>query len=170
VWPRPIRWGLLFPCALIVAVSLWNHYTYEGFPRAPFERVAAFLSAHYQVGDIIVHSNKLSFFPTHYYDRKLPQSFIADPPGSPSDTLAYPTQEALGLFAVPDLATAVRGHDRVWLVIFRRALEEYRSAGYVDHPHRLWLEKRYTLVSLHTFGDLDVVEYVLRIPPLASGR
>ncbi|MGQ9502300.1 MAG: glycosyltransferase family 39 protein [Anaerolineae bacterium] len=167
VWSKPVRWSILFPCTLIVVVSLWNHYTYMGFPRAPFERVATFLRAHYQVGDVIVHSNKLSFFPVHYYDRTLPQSFIADPPGSPSDTLAYPTQEALGLFAIPDLATAVRGHERVWFVIFRRAMEEYRAAGYTDHPHRLWLEQRYTLVSFHTFGDLDVAGYILRAPPLA---
>ncbi len=169
-WPKPIRWGMLFPCALIVAASLWNHYTYIGFPRAPFERVAAFLHAHYQTGDTIVHSNKLSFFPTHYYDRTLPQSFIADPSGSPSDTLAYPTQEALGLFAAPDIAAAVRGHERVWFVIFHRAMEEYRAAGYIDHPHHLWLGQRYTLVSLHTFGDLEVAEYILRIPPLARER
>ncbi|MCS7260857.1 MAG: glycosyltransferase family 39 protein [Anaerolineae bacterium] len=165
-WPQPVRWGMLLPCALIVAVSLWNHYSYTGFPRAPFARVAAFLRAHHQLGDVIVHSNKLSFFPTHYYDRVLPQSFIADPPGSPSDTLAYPTQAALGLFAIPDIATAVQGHKRVWLVIFRRAVEEYQAAGYLDHPHRLWLEQRYSLVSLRTFGDLDVAEYRLRILPL----
>ncbi|PWH20361.1 MAG: hypothetical protein DDG58_02805 [Ardenticatenia bacterium] len=169
-WPRLVRWGILLPCALIVAISLGNHYTYTSFPRAPFARVAAFLRAHHQVGDVIVHSNKLSFFPTYYYDRTLPQSFVADPPGSPSDTLAYPTQEALGLFAVPDIATAVRGHERVWFVIFRRAVEEYRAAGYLDHPHRLWLEQRYTLVSLRTFGDLDVAEYLLRVPPLALHR
>jgi hypothetical protein len=68
--------------------------------------------------DVIVHSNKLTFFPTHYYDRTLPQSFIADEPGSRSDTLAYPTQQALGLFATPDVETAVQGHERVWFVIF----------------------------------------------------
>ena len=169
-WPKLARWGILFPCAIVVAISLWNHYTYISFPRAPFDRVAAFLRAHYQVGDVIVHSNKLSFFPTHYYDRTLPQSFIADPSGSPSDTLAYPTQEAVGLLAAPDIAAAVRGHERVWFVIFRRAMEEYRAAGYTDHPHRLWLGQRYTLVSLHTFGDLDVAEYVLRTPPLARAR
>ncbi|MGC8878559.1 MAG: glycosyltransferase family 39 protein [Anaerolineae bacterium] len=169
-WPKLVRWGILFPCVLIVTFSLWNHYTYIGFPRAPFKRVASFLHAHYQAGDIIVHSNKLSFFPTHYYDRMLPQSFVADPPGSPSDTLAYPTQEALGLFAAPDMATAVRGHERVWFVIFHRAVEEYRAAGYTDHPHRLWLEQRYSLVSLHAFGDLDVAGYILRTSPLARDR
>ena len=68
--------------------------------------------AHHQPGDVIVHSNKLTFLPTHYYDRSLPQDFVADEPGSPSDTLAYPTQQALGLFATSDIATATLGHEQ----------------------------------------------------------
>jgi uncharacterized membrane protein len=163
--PRPVKWGLLLPSALIVVASLWNHYTYAQFPRAPFDQAAAFLRAAYQSGDVIVHSNKLTFFPTHYYDRTLPQSFIADEPGSPSDTLAYATQQALGLFAVPDIETAVQGHERAWFVIFRRAVDEYRAAGFADHPQRSWLAQHYTLVSVTPFGDLDVYEYVSHPPP-----
>ncbi len=166
--PRPVKWGLLLPAVVIVAASLCNHYTYAQFPRAPFAQVAAYLRAHRQPGDAIVHSNKLTFFPTHYYDRPLPQAFIADEPGSPSDTLAYPTQEALGLFATPDLATATRGHDRVWLVIFHRAVDEYREAGQLDHPHRIWLERHYNLMSVTSFNDLDLYEYQAGPPPAAA--
>jgi len=168
--PRPVKWGVLLPSALIVAVSLWNHYGYAQFPRAPFDRAAAFLRAHSQPSDLIVHSNKLSFFPTHYYDRELPQSFIADEPGSPGDTLAYPTQEALGLFATPDIETAARAHERVWLVMFRRAVDEYRSAGYADHPQRIWRGQHYDLNSVTSFNDLDVYEYQSGPPPVASRR
>ncbi len=157
--PRPVKWGLLLPSALIVAASLVNHYSYAQFPRPPFDEAAAYLRAHYQPGDVIVHSNKLTFLPTHYYDRSLPQLFIADEPGSPSDTLAYPTQQALGLFATPDVATATQGHQRVWFVVFRRAIAEYRAAGYPDHPHKLWLASHYRLVGEVSFNDLDVYRY-----------
>ena len=75
--PRLVKWGLLLPSALIVAAALINHYGYAQFPRPPFDRAAAYLRAHYQPSDVIVHSNKLTFFPTHYYDRSLPQEFIA---------------------------------------------------------------------------------------------
>jgi hypothetical protein len=106
--PRPVKWGLFLPSALIVAAALINHYGYAQFPRPPFDQVAAYLRVHYQPGDVIVHSNKLTFLPTHYYDRSLPQDFIADEPGSPSDTLAYPTQKRQG--APPlDIATAAWG-------------------------------------------------------------
>jgi len=165
--PKPVKWGLLLPSVVIVAASLVNHYSYAQFPRPPFDEVAAYLRARYQPADVIVHSNKLTFLPTHYYDRSLPQAFIADKPGSPADTLAYPTQQALGLFATPDIATATQGHERVWFVIFRRALDEYHAAGYSDHPHRAWLEQHYTLVSVTSFNDLDVYEYESGLSPTA---
>jgi 4-amino-4-deoxy-L-arabinose transferase-like glycosyltransferase len=165
--PKPIRWGLLLPSVLIVAASLAHHYSYAQFPRPPFKEVARYLRTHYQPADVIIHSNKLSFLPTYYYDRSLPQAFIADEPGSPSDTLAYPTQQALGLFASADIATATLGHERVWFVIFRRAIDEYRAADYPDHPQRVWLEQHYTLVSVTSFNDLDVYEYQSGLSPTA---
>lgn len=168
--PRPVKWGVVLPAALIVGASLSNHYTYARFPRPPFDEAAAFLRTHYEPGDVIAHSNKLTFFPTHYYDRVLPQAFIADAPGSPSDTLAYPTQVALGLFATPDLGEATRGHERVWFVMLRRAAEEYRSAGQADHPHRIWLEQHFHLVSVKAFNDLDVYEYRAGPPPMVSSH
>jgi mannosyltransferase len=165
--PVPVKWILLLPSGLIVAASLLNHYTYAEFPRPPFDEVAAFLRSHYQPADVIVHSNKLTFFPTHYYDRSLPQEFIADEPGSPSDTLAYPTQQALGLFATSDIESATSGRERVWFVVFRRESDEYQSAGYSDHPRQAWLEGYYTLVSVNSFGDLDIYEYQSGLSPTA---
>jgi len=166
--PKPVKWGLLLPSGLIIVVSLVNHYRYAEFPRPPFDEAAAFLRAHYQPADVIVHSNKLTFFPMYYYDRSLPQEFISDEPGSPSDTLAYPTQQALGLFATSDITTATLGHERVWFVIFRRAIDEYRAADYSDHPQRAWLEQYYTLVSVTSLNDLDVYEYQSGLSPTAS--
>jgi hypothetical protein len=165
--PTPVKWGLLLPSGVIVVAALVNHYTYAEFPRPPFDEAAAFLRSHYQPADAIVHSNKLTFFPTHYYDRSLPQEFIADEPGSPSDTLAYPTQQALGLFATSDIETATLGHERVWLVVFQREIEEYRAAGYLDHPQRAWLDQYYTLVSVESFNDLYVYEYWSGPSPIA---
>ena len=157
--PKAIKWGLLVPSVLIIAVSLANHYTYAQFPRPPFDRAAAYLRDHYERESAIVHSNKLSFLPTYYYDRSLPQAFIADEPLSPSDTLAYPTQQALGLFATPDLATATRDVDHVWFVVFRRAIGEYQDAGYSTHPQLAWLDRHFTLVQIVPFNDLDIYEY-----------
>ncbi|HXV98893.1 MAG TPA: hypothetical protein VEC93_10765 [Anaerolineae bacterium] len=157
--PRPVQWGLTAPATLIVLLSLLNHYTYTGFPRSAFAEAGRYLHQHAQMPeDVIVHSNKLTFFPTHYYDRLLTQTFIGDEPGSSSDNLAYATQVSLGLFAQPDLETAVGDHRRVWLVIFDRALEEYEEAG-KQHPHLAWLEQHYELVDTIKFNDLTVYTY-----------
>jgi mannosyltransferase len=168
--PKRVAWLLLSPVVVLLVISLAYHYTYAQFPRSPFDKAVTYLRENYQSGDAIVHDNKLTFFPCHYYDRELPQTFIADEPGSPADTLAYPTQQALGLFATPDIGTATQGHERVWFVIFRRALDEYHAAGYSDHPHRAWLEQHYTLVSVTSFNDLEVYEYESGLSPTAFLR
>jgi mannosyltransferase len=157
--PKPVKWGLVLPSAVIVVASLVNHYTYAQFPRPPFDRAAVYLRAHYQPGDAIVHSNKLTFLPVHYYDRALPQEFVGDEPGSSTDTLAYPTQQALGLYASADLVTAVSEHERVWFVVFRREIEEYLAAGETEHPYLAYLEERYVRASITPFNDLLIYEY-----------
>lgn len=158
------RWGWAVIASIVavpVAISLGYHYQYAQFPRPPFNQAVAYLRDNYRPGDAIVHDNKLTFFPCHYYDRALSQTFIADPPGSGSDTLALPTQEALGLFA-QELEAATAGHERVWLVIFDRAVMEYQAAGYPDHPHLSWLKARYRLSEVIHFNDLAL--YLFQSP------
>ena len=87
--------------------SLGVHYTYTGFPRPPFQEAAAYLQPRVEPTDVVVHTNKLSYFPTRYYAPDLPGVFLADPPGSPQDTLARPTQEALDFFATSTITEAV---------------------------------------------------------------
>lgn len=157
--PRLIRWGVLGIASLIALASLLNHYTYAEFPRSPFGETAVFLSQQTNpAGDIIIHSNKMTYFPTHYYDRALPMAFIADEPGSPADSLAYATQEALGLYAASDLATAVADHQRVWFVIFDAALTEYAEVGRL-HPQLDWLNAHYRQTAVSEFNDLRVYTF-----------
>ena len=159
VVPRAVKWGLLLPATILILLSLVNHYTYEQFPRPSFDELAAFLREHKEPGDAIVHSNKLTFLPTHYYDRSLPQAFIGDEPGSPSDTLAYPTQQALALFATEGIETAASGHGRVLWIVFRPELEEYRQAGYAEHPQLAWLQEHYLPGTVTSFGDMELHEF-----------
>lgn len=152
--PRPIRWAILIPTLLIALASLANHYSYASFPRAPF----APLATERQDGTRLIHSNKLTYLPTHFYNRDLPQAFIADEPGSPSDTLALPTQTALSLFATPDLATATAGQNAVWFVIFEGELAEFERSGR-DHPHLDWLNTHYTLTDTQHYNDLTLYHF-----------
>jgi uncharacterized membrane protein len=157
--PKPVKWGLLLPSAVIVAMSLLNHYSYAQFPRPPFEEAVAYLRENHQPGDAIVHDNKLTFFPCHYYDRELSQAFMADPRDAGSDTLALPTQEVLGLVASQNMEEATAGSRRVWFVIFQRAFLEYEELGHHEPPYKAWLEERYHLVETVAFNDLHIYLY-----------
>lgn len=155
--PAPIRWLLGGLLGITTIAGLGAHYTFAQFPRPNFPRAVAFLQQNTAPSDLILHSNKLTFFPMHYYDRALPQSFLADPPGSGSDTLALPTQQVLGLYAAGDVETAVKGANHVWFVIFNKAIEEYAPQ---THPHLAWLREHYLLVRTKQTDDLAIYEFV----------
>jgi len=153
--PRVARYGLLAILAALVAVTLPSYYTYQRFPRGPFVQLDAMFRERMRPGDVIIHSNKLTFFPAHVYDPNLPQVFLGDPPGSGADTLALPTQEALGLFPT-DLESATKGASRVWLVIFRQAITEAEG----EHPHVAQLEVRFIRSWTTSMNDIDVMLFV----------
>jgi mannosyltransferase len=151
--PKAVRWGVAVPAVLLALASLLNHYQYDAFPRSPFAETAVYLQKQLDSDTIIIHSNKMTYFPTYYYIPALPQVYIGDEPGSPSDTLLPVTQVALGHVAQPDVATAAAGHDTVWFVIFARELAEYEEAG-LPHPHLTWLAERYHLIETQEINDL----------------
>lgn len=148
--------------ALILAfpLGLYGFYSYAGFPYAPYASLDAYLSSHRSPGEVIVHSNKISALPAHYYAPDLTQRYLADPPRSGSDTLAPATQEVLAFVADPDVAAATGDASGVWFVIFPREIEDYRSQGYTDQPALAWLESGYRLESQTMFGDLRVYHFV----------
>ncbi|MBI3361921.1 MAG: glycosyltransferase family 39 protein [Chloroflexi bacterium] len=158
--PRPIAAVLLATLGAASLAGLVTHYTFDQFPRPSFPAAIAFLDKHSSPADAIVHSNKLTFLPMRYYDRDLPQSFVADAAGSGSDTLAFATQQVMGVHAQPDIESAVGDARHVWFVIFDRAIDEYRVQGEPTHPHLAWLQSHYRAAAVTHFGDLAVYEFV----------
>ena len=155
--PNVIRFVLGGIVSVTFVAGLWAHYTFESFPRPSFQTAITFLKQNLAQGDVIVHSNKLTYFPMYYYDRTLLQKFLADPIGSGSDTLALPTQEVLGLYAIPDPQTATSGAKRVWFVIFDRAVEEYKPN---PHPHLEWMRTNYVSGQVKKIDDVTIYEFM----------
>jgi 4-amino-4-deoxy-L-arabinose transferase-like glycosyltransferase len=160
--PRPIA-GVFAVLGLgLVGVGLYYQYTWATFPNSPFRDAAAYLHANLQPGDVVIHQNKLSALPTIYYGRMLPQRYIGDTPGSPEDTLALPTQQALKLPADACARAAAVGAKRVWWVVFSFAEQQYNGA---TPPRRefnqavSWLNAHYTAGETQHFNDLDVTLY-----------
>jgi 4-amino-4-deoxy-L-arabinose transferase-like glycosyltransferase len=156
--PRPMQLGLVGLLAAGVAGSLAVHFTYAGFPRPPFPKAVGYLRDRAAPGDAVVHTNKLTFFPMHAYAPELPGVYLADPPGSPQDTLARPTQEALGLIASSTITDAVGGAGRVWLVYFPREMQEARAQG-AEHLALAWLEARAVPAAEERIEDLVIATY-----------
>lgn len=90
---------------------------------------------------------------------QLIQPNTPDPPGSGADTLALATQEVLRLIAMPSIESVGTSKDRIWFVIFQRAIDEYQAMGYQTHPHLAWLGDHYSLVHTETWGEIQVYVY-----------
>lgn len=141
----------------LVTVALAFQLPYSAFPRPPFPAADTYLQANLQAQDAIVHDNKLTFFPMHYYNRALSQVWLPDPAGAGSDTLSSATMEQLGIFpSTPE--DAIASKSRVWFVIFQRAIDEAESAGR-PQANKAWLDANFSQVSLKRFNDLNVYLY-----------
>jgi len=157
---RAGRGILLAMIAVAFAIGIYQHNTYRGFPYGPFDEIDAHLRQQMQPGDLILHSNKLSMLPAMYFDRELPQTFIADPPGSQTDTLAPATQEVLHIEAEPDIRFAVSRADRVWYIIYQRSINEFVKAGKATHPDIEFLASEFRLQTQETWDDVQVLLFV----------
>jgi hypothetical protein len=109
--------------------------------------------------DVIVHSNKLSVLPAIFFDRNLPQLFIGDPPGSPSDTLAPATQQILGIQAEKDIQIATVHAQRVWYIVYQRSLVEFQEGESLAHPDLVYLDSQFQLHSQENWDGLQVFLY-----------
>lgn len=157
--PPRVGQGVIAAIAFVVAVSVLPFYyaAWGEWRRAPFAEADQFLRAQMQSNDLVLHDNKLSFFPMHFYDRALPQEFLADPPGSSNDTLAPGSQEAMNLFPI-EFGAATRGRARVWFVIFQTAMDEAAQAGHA-HGNLSRLDTVMRRGDVSAFGDLRIYRY-----------
>jgi hypothetical protein len=159
--PRPIVVLLAGAWGVIVVFGLVTHYTWDTFPNPPFDRADRFLRDEAGPGDAIVHGNKITMLPMVYYNRRLPQRYVRDIPGSGSDTLALPTQQALHLLADGCAAQAAGGAQRVWYVAFKQ-LEKEMAESVEDDPENVrydslrWLRAHYAEREVTTFNDLRI--------------
>ena len=157
--PQRFRWTAVAAVALSFGVGLFSYWTYRGFAYAPFDEIVAHIGENKTEGEIVLHSNKLTAFPSIYYAPELTQAYLADPPGSGSDTLAPATQEVLGLTAQADAPTVIGDSDGVWFVIFRREIDDYAALGLPEHPVLAWLRNNFPDEAVTSFGDADLYHF-----------
>jgi 4-amino-4-deoxy-L-arabinose transferase-like glycosyltransferase len=137
-------------------MGLREHLTNINGIYGPFQAIMQDLETKRLPGDVIIHSNKLSMLPSVYFDRLIPQTYVADPPGTAGDTLAPATQQSLGLLAQPDISTACDGASRVWFIIYEDANQAYIRAGQPQHPQLTWLMEHYSEMDVQSWEGLRV--------------
>jgi 4-amino-4-deoxy-L-arabinose transferase-like glycosyltransferase len=131
-----------------------THFNYAGFPYAPYTELNDYLRANQKPGAIVLHANKLTMLPAYLDDPALPHLFLRDPPGSGSDTLAYPTQEILGIYAELDPLKASQGASNVYFIVFQQELDDYAQLGFTRHPALTALGEQFRQSNLMEWGDL----------------
>ncbi|MBI5669040.1 MAG: glycosyltransferase family 39 protein [Chloroflexi bacterium] len=158
--PRPIAAVIGGGALALAVVGLYHQYTWSTFPNSPYPAAVAAIRAEWQAGDVVIHQDKLSALPMIYYERDLPQRYLRDLPGSGDDTLALPTQQALGLLADESVEQAAAGARRVWWVVFDFAERQYAAAGRPELREAVaWLDEQYAETGRWTFNDLILVRY-----------
>lgn len=162
--PRPIQISTLAMVILAAGMGIYQHIAYKGFPYIESASVNKIIQNRLQEGDIIIHSNKLSYLPLFYFDRALPQNYITDPHGSGSDTLSPATRKVLGLNMQEDIAGASATAKRVWFIIYLQSMDEYKAQGYPIHPHLDFLNKHFTLESAEISNDIKIFMYSRSTP------
>ena len=158
-WPKLPAGLVMIGFVTGAVVGLPFHYSFMEFPRSPYQAAMADLRNEVKPGDLVIHDNKLSFLPSHYYAPDLEQLFLADEPGSPNDTFAFASQQAMGLYPQPNLDQAVDGAKRVFFIVFETTLQEYQQSGSMDHPQLAWLKQHFQLVGNASYNDLNVYEF-----------
>jgi mannosyltransferase len=146
---------------LAAIVTLPYQLTFAGFPRSPYQAAMRDLAGEQQSGDVIIHDNKLSFFPAYFYAPNLLQKFIADEPGSANDTYAVASQAAIGLIPEVDLPNAVNGASRVVFVVFAQTITDYVELGLAEHPSLAWLDAHAQLEKVEEWNDLQAYFYLM---------
>jgi uncharacterized membrane protein len=156
--PGPIAGAIGFIAIILVGIGLYYHYNWATFPNSPVQQAVAYARESWQHGDVIVHQNKLTALPAIYYDRALTQRYLRDTPGSSEDTLALPTQEALGLVADACIQSASRGGERIWFVVLSAAESQYEAAGRAEYRQTVdWLESHFEEIERQQFNDLALI-------------
>ncbi len=152
--PRPIQGFVLALVLASAGTGIYQHITYKGFPYvspALTQRIESKL----EKGDVVIHSSKLSYLPSLYYDRSLPQGFILDPANSSVDTLSPVTQNILNLQSFENIEDGTANATRVWFVIYQQSLDEYKQAEQT-HPHLEYLSQNFELESIEAWNDLRI--------------
>jgi hypothetical protein len=141
---------------LLNIFSLPFFYEFQSFPRSSFLELNNLID-NFAPQEYVIHDNKLSFFPTIFYGERDRTQYLQEPKGSPNDTLAYPSQIAIGYLASENIEKFLN-EDKLLFIVFQKTLDEYAENN-LSHPVIAILQKEYSEEKIYSVGDLVIMEY-----------
>jgi hypothetical protein len=136
-----LGWGLVHPpkgspawvfyggLAILVAISLGNHYLNPDPAKPPFRETGAVVRGGWQDGDVMFHLHDSSYLPLVYYVPEAESYLLNNDPEAwlPSYTWDWAGRR------VSSLDEVISGRDRLWLVI----ADAQMSEGLVERHRRI---------------------------------
>lgn len=154
-------------------IGLYYQYTWATLPKSPFREMTASITQAWQPNDVIIHQDKLSMLSSVYYarldDLPLIQRYLRDEPGAADDTLAYPTQQTLNLYADVCVQQAANGADRIWWVVISANHQQMGAIEQMFADQIAWMQATFIETEVFTFNDLHVTRYSNRVDHAEQG-
>jgi len=141
---------------IVSIISLPFYYQFNTFPRSSFKELANTVE-NFSSEVTIIHDNKLSFFPTMFYEERENTYYLQDPSGTPNDTLAKDSQLAMGYFASENIEQFLE-LDSLVFVVFQKTLDEYLQNN-VGHPVIEILRNAYKEAEDFFVGDIVIYKF-----------
>ena len=160
--PRLIRTIVVMMILASACMGIYQQAAYKGFPYISTALIQS-IENRLEKGDVIIHSSKLSYLPSFYFNRTLPQGFVADPANSNVDTLSPVTQRTLNLQSIADMENGTLQAKRVWFIIYQQSKDEFGLAGQT-HPHLEYLDTHFELDFTEDWNDLRLYLYHRKTP------
>jgi mannosyltransferase len=146
----PLQYGLMLILAL---VSLGNYYFNVDYAKPPLREVAHYLAAHFEPGDVILHTSDGSYLPFLSYDQPSESYLLI---GDPTPHYPLRTHRLFG-GRTGTLEEILPGYNRFWLVMFIVA------DGDIDYELALkeQLDRQYPLLDEEDIRGIKIFLYGL---------
>ena len=146
------------PLLAMMLISVLNFYFNPTFAKPGWREAARFVFEHTQPGDVILHTSPGSYLPFLSYERSEHSAehiLLPDPKVMRENAASQPIIAAIGGRS-QTLESAVRGHERAWLVVGLDQSVAYQLA------QKRNFDGRYRLLEENEISGIQIFAYALQ--------
>ena len=114
--PHPVALLLALAGLALIGTSLFNYYANPDYAKPPLREAAAYVAAHYQPGDTILHISDSSYLTFAYYQPQLERHFPVGDPDYEQGTTRGRSGRLAGI-EPETIVEITRDRQRLWLAV-----------------------------------------------------